>query len=175
MREEYNLEQVSIRLVSDTPLYSDKPIKCTQDAVELIGNMMSEFDREMICVVNLNQRGKPINMNVVSVGGIGYVYCEPANVFKSAILCNASYVLVLHNHPTGEPTPSREDVMITCRLIEGGKLMGIPVLDHVVIGAKKKGKLLYHSMQENGTCEFESLGAPRGLCERVPLRKVQSR
>lgn len=115
---------MSIRLVKDTPLYSEKPITTSQDAVELVGKMMGELDREMICIINLNTKGKPINMNVVSVGGISSAYCEPANVFKSAILCNAAYIIVLHNHPSGDTTPSREDIALTNRLIKSGKSHG---------------------------------------------------
>ena len=150
-RDDLKLEQVSIRLVSDTPLYSEKPVTTSRDAVELVGRMMSELDREMICIINLNGKGKPINMNVVSVGGLSSAYCEPANVFKSAILCNAAFIIVLHNHPSGDTTPSREDIALTNRLIKAGNLMGIPVLDHIVIGYSED---TYYSMQEHRVCDF---------------------
>lgn len=150
-RDDLKLEQVSIRLVRDTPLYSEKPVTTSRDAVELVGRMMSELDREMICIINLNGKGKPINMNVVSVGGISSAYCEPANVFKSAILCNAAFIIVLHNHPSGDTTPSREDIALTNRLIKAGNLMGIPVLDRIVIGYSED---TYYSMQEHRVCDF---------------------
>lgn len=174
-KDDLKLEQVSIRLVKDTPLYSEKPITTSQDAVELVGKMMSELDREMICIINLNTKGKPINMNVVSVGGISSAYCEPANVFKSAILCNAAYIIVLHNHPSGDTTPSREDIALTNRLIKAGSLMGIPVLDHVVIGEQLGSEKAYYSMQEHRVCDFtlkeqQQVVGEKRVCRKSPAR-----
>ncbi len=70
----------------------------------------------------------------ISVGGLHSSIVHPREVFKPALLVSAASIIVLHNHPSGDPTPSREDIDITNRLIEAGKLMGIEVLDHVVIG-----------------------------------------
>lgn len=171
-RDDLKLEQVSIRLVRDTPLYSEEPVTTSRDAVELVGGMMSELDREMICIINLNRKGKPINMNVVSVGGLSSAYCEPANVFKSAILCNAACIIVLHNHPSGDTTPSREDIALTNRLIKAGNLMGIPVLDHIVIGYSEDA---YYSMQEHRVCDFALKEQQQAAGEQRVFRKAPAR
>ncbi len=69
---------------------------------------------------------------MASVGGLAASVVEPRQVFKAAILANAASVIVCHNHPSGNPEPSREDIRIIRQLVEAGKLMGIPVLDHVI-------------------------------------------
>lgn len=129
----------------------------------------------MLCVINLDGTGKPLNVNVVSVGGTTSVLCEGGNVFKSALLSNAAYVIVLHNHPSGDVTPSMTDITLTRQLISGGKLLSIPVLDHVVIGAKRNGAISYYSMNEHNDCEFQKISPQQMAAERQPLRKSVSR
>jgi DNA repair protein RadC len=76
-------------------------------------------------------------MEDVSVGGLHSSIVHPREVFKTAVKKSAASMILIHNHPSGDPTPSKEDIDITRRLIEAGKLMGIEVLDHVIIGDKK--------------------------------------
>lgn len=170
----HKLESVTIRLVRDNPLYSDKAIRTTKDAIDLVGMMMSELDRETICIINLNAASKPINMSVVSVGGVSTVYCEPASVFKSAILSNAAYIIILHNHPSGDITPSREDISLTKRMIAAGELMGIPVLDHIVVGRQREGEKFYYSMEEHRDCSFK-IPVSNFACEKKPHKKMHTR
>lgn len=170
----HKFENVTIRLVSDTPLYSSKPIRSTRDAIDLVGKMMSELDRESICIINLNAASKPINMSIVSVGGVKSVYCEPASVFKSALLSNASYIIMLHNHPSGEAVPSREDISLTNRMIDAGELLGIPVLDHIVVGRWREDEKSYHSMEEHKTCNFK-LPSYLFAGEKQHHKRVQTR
>ena len=96
---------------------------------------LSRYDREVLCVVNLNTRKQPINFHVVSVGELNQSIASIPNILKSGILSNAGSFLLLHNHPSGDPEPSKEDIEITERLIETGKLLGIRVIDHLVLGS----------------------------------------
>jgi DNA repair protein RadC len=113
-------------------------IKSPEDAINAAtgANMeeMRYFDREHFRVMYLDRKGGLLVMEDVSVGGLHSSIVHPREVFKTAVKKSAASMILIHNHPSGDPTPSREDIDITNRLIEAGKLMGIEVLDHVIIG-----------------------------------------
>ena len=134
--EKNELKEVQVRLClkPGDALLSNEPINSPQAAVKVMGEMMCRLDREMLCVVNLDNQNRPINYNVVSIGGINSSLCEVGNIFKSAILCNAAKLLVMHNHPSGVMKISTEDKEITMKMIQAGEFMDIPVLDHVIVG-----------------------------------------
>lgn len=133
-KQKQELDVVSIRLVKDSPLLSELPIRTPEDAVKLLGKYLSEMDREVLCIINLKSSGVPINCNFASMGTLNYDFVHPREVFKSCILSNAASFLVMHNHPSGNIKPSREDIIITDRLIQAGKLLGIMLLDHIIVG-----------------------------------------
>jgi len=124
------------RAAVDTP--TRMYIKSPEDAINAAtgANMeeMRYFDREHFRVMYLDRKGGLLVMEDVSVGGLHSSIVHPREVFKTAVKKSAASMILIHNHPSGDPTPSREDVDITNRLIEAGKLMGIEVLDHVIIG-----------------------------------------
>ncbi len=91
-------------------------------------------DREEFIVLPLDSKNTPLGFHVCSVGTVGASLVHPREVFKIAILANAAAVILVHNHPSGDPLPSAEDKQITKRIREAGELMGISVLDHVIIG-----------------------------------------
>lgn len=138
---DYELPEVSVRLVlkETSSLYSSTPLKTPEDAVRVMGDLLREMDREMVCAVNIAMDNKlrPINYTVVSLGDISSSIVPVGSVFKSALLQNAAAmcVMVLHNHPSGDATPSKEDFDVTKRLVQAGKLLSIPVIDHIVVGA----------------------------------------
>lgn len=133
---DYQLKEVNVRLClkEGAVLYSAAPLSNPQAARDVMREALKDLDREMVCVVNLDNRMKPINYNVVSIGSIDQSMVPIQNVFKSSILANASSIMLLHNHPSGDVTPSTPDFNVTKRLVEAGKLMDIPVVDHVIIG-----------------------------------------
>lgn len=132
-KEKNTLEVVSIRLVKNEPLYSAKPIRTPQDAVNVIAKELSSYDREVFCVLNMKANGNVINMNLVSVGSLNECIISPREFFKSAVLANACRVIAIHNHVSGNTTPSREDIMMTKKLDELGRLTGIPLVDHIIV------------------------------------------
>ena len=134
--DDFKLTQVDVRLVlkEGNPFYSTQSMNGPRQAVEVMRDAMKDLDREMVCVVNMDNKLRPINYNVVSIGGVNESVVPMQNVFKSAILSNAGNVMLLHNHPSGEVTPSKEDRIVTDRLVQAGNLMNIPVLDHIIIG-----------------------------------------
>lgn len=103
-------------------------------------------DREEFLAVLLDGKGRNIGFNVVSVGTLTASLVHPREVFKAAILANAASIILVHNHPSGDPTPSEEDRALTRRLKQAGELVGIKILDHVVIGDGR-----FYSFVESGS------------------------
>lgn len=100
----------------------------------LIGEEAATWDRERFLAVLLNGKNRVLGLHEVSVGTLTASLVHPREVFKAALVGNAAAILVVHNHPSGDPTPSAEDIAITQRLREAGELLGIRVLDHVILG-----------------------------------------
>ena len=88
---------------------------------------MSDYDREAIVVLNLNVRGKPINASITSLGTLNSSIAHPREVFKTSILSNAASIILMHNHPSGDCTPSRDDIDMTERMYMCGQILGIEV------------------------------------------------
>lgn len=132
----YKLEQVSVRLklMEEAPLYSTDQINTPDRAIDIMSEMMKTLDREHVCVVNLDGAAHPINFNIVSVGSINTSPVAMREVFKAAILSNASNILLLHNHPSSSITPSREDHAVTAKVLMASEMMGIQLVDHIIVG-----------------------------------------
>ena len=102
-------------------------------AAAVLQDYFADRDREEFVVCLLDTASTLVGLHVASVGGLAASIVEPRQVFKAAVLANAASLLLAHNHPSGNPEPSREDVEITKRLVETGRLMGIPVHDHLIL------------------------------------------
>lgn len=129
-----SIPQVTVRLVEQPPIVSDKVVTTANDAAGFISRELSGYDREVFCVLNLRANGSVINMNIVSMGDLTSSLTHPREVFKSSILSNAALIMAFHNHPSGRCTPSQVDYDTTKRLVDAGKLLGIPVVDHIIVG-----------------------------------------
>lgn len=155
MKKDKNyLPKVSIRLVKDAEIYSEKEIHTKYDAIEIVGKELQDYDREVFAVLNLRSNGAVINMNIVSMGTLNSSLVSPREVFKTSILSNAAYVICIHNHPSGTVKPSKEDFMSTKRLCECGKILEIPVIDHLIIA---NGSNEIFSFAENGLLGAEEM------------------
>ena len=132
----YKLKEVCVRLVRGRSLYSDEPLSTPRAALEVMRKELSGLDREVLCVVNMNALLQPINFHVVSVGDINASIAAIPNILKTGLLSNASSFLLLHNHPSGSVEPSKDDIRTTRKVIEAGKIMGLPCLDHIIIGGE---------------------------------------
>lgn len=120
-------------------------INSPEDVADLVMEEMRNLDREHFRVIHLSTRNNVLAISPVSVGSLNSSIVHPRECFKEAIRRNANTVILLHNHPSGDPSPSKEDLDITHRLVEAGRILGIEVIDHVIIGDKQ-----YVSLKERG-------------------------
>ena len=104
------------------------------DVVSMLTAILTDQPSEVFGILCLTTKRRVIGYHEVSRGLLDATLVHPREVFRAAILANASAIIVAHNHPSGDPTPSGDDIQLTRRLVEVGELVGIPVLDHVVIG-----------------------------------------
>jgi DNA repair protein RadC len=116
-------------------------VTCPGDVADVYGPLLRDLDKEVFKVVHLNTANVIIGDYTVSEGGLASSVVEPRGVFEQAILDDAAAVICLHNHPSGNPEPSREDIRITRKLAEAGETMGIPVHDHIVIAGTEHTSL----------------------------------
>ena len=173
-KRHYRFKEVCVRLEEGRTLYSNQMLTSPDRAAEVMRKELSMMDREMVCVINLNSKLKPINFNVVSIGTLNSAPAEFSNMFKSAILSNASCIMVMHNHPSGSTEPSVEDIGMTKRIVAAGQLMNIKVLDHIIVGGQS-GEI--YSMRENCKVDFEipdDLRKIRKILSSVGVREKES-
>lgn len=105
-----------------------------EDINELLGKTLKDKKREHFLVVLLDTRGHHIKTAEISIGSLDSSIVHPREVFKEALSASAASVIFVHNHPSGDPSPSEDDIKLTKRLIKAGEIMGIDVLDHIIIG-----------------------------------------
>lgn len=137
---------VSLKLVKESSiLYQKRSVCSPQDGYELLKQFLDDKDREHFIVVSLDTKNQPVSINVCHIGSLNASIVHPREVMKSAILSNAASIIVGHNHPSGKTEPSREDIEVTKRLVEAGKVIGIEVLDHIIVGDET-----FTSLKEKG-------------------------
>lgn len=142
----YTPPHYRVMLVKESGAHSgDVRINDSQKAHRFLEPLFDGLDREHFLVVGLDAKHAVIGVNTVSIGSVTLSIVHPREVFKPAILMNASAVLLAHNHPSGDPTPSSEDRALTRRLKDAGELLGITILDHVVLGDGQ-----YYSFADHG-------------------------
>ena len=122
-----------------------KPVRQAIDVYRLFSEEAASWDRERFVALLLDSRSRIIALEEVAVGTLTAALVHPRELFKAAILANAHSLVIVHNHPSGDPEPSSEDVALTKRLVDAGEILGIKVMDHVVIGDG-----CYRSFSEEG-------------------------
>ena len=142
------LGELAVRYdVATRPEGPDDPpsISCPDDVRRLLGPEMAPLAQEQLRVLLLNTRNMVVGQRVVYQGNVNSSMIRPAEVLRSAVIEAVPSIIISHNHPSGDPTPSPEDAAITRELAQAGKLLGIELLDHVVIGGEK-----FVSLKERG-------------------------
>ena len=130
----YEFSEARVMLREGLTLYSAEPCNTPSKAVKVLSDAMKQFNREEVVVVTLQADLRPIHWHTVSIGAIDQSFFPIPEIFRAALLDNATGVILLHNHPSGRLVPSTDDLKATERAIQAGKVIGIPVLDHVIVG-----------------------------------------
>ena len=147
------VQRVRELVVSYRPFRFELPIEGTvtgpQDAVRLASAILAGTTVEHVLALHFDTKRKLIGVQVVSVGTLDASLVSPREVFKGSFLSNASGLILAHNHPSGDPTPSGEDRALSDRLRQAGELLGVTLLDFVIVTDPAEG-LRYHSFKESG-------------------------
>lgn len=137
---------VSLKMVREhSIMYPKRNVRSPEDAFNLLQTFLDELDREHFVVVCLDTKNQPTAINVCHMGSLNASIVHPREVLKVAILSNSASILLAHNHPSTDPSPSKEDIEVTKRLLEACEIIGIEILDHLIIGGQN-----YISLKEKG-------------------------
>ena len=150
MKNPFKLDRVAVRLVEEPPLLSNEPLNNAGKVVQLLGEEIKQYDREVIAIINMHTDSKPINMTIASIGELNSALANPREILKASILSNAAGIVMLHNHPSGSPTPSISDINQTRMLTNACKTMEMQLLDHIIIGSGS-----YYSFADEYTYNFK--------------------
>lgn len=120
-------------------------IRSPEDGADYIMEEMRSLSQEHFVVIFLNTKNEIIHRQTIFIGSLNASIVHPREVFREAVKRSAASIICAHNHPSGDPTPSQEDIHVTRRLVESGKMIGIELLDHLIIGDRK-----FVSLKEKG-------------------------
>jgi len=125
--------ELSRRIQSQSKLFSNKKISSPREIAEVFIPLLRDELKEKFLVVCLNSANRIIKQETISIGNLNSSVVHPREIFKVAIDCSAANIILIHNHPSGNPEPSNEDISITKKIAESGKIMDIPVFDHIIV------------------------------------------
>ena len=145
----YSIPVYRLKLVRDGSVES--PAILNPPALAFHLREIATADREHMVCIHLNTKNQPIGRQTISIGTLNATLVSPREVFKAAILANAFAIVLAHNHPSGSVNPSQDDHAITKQIAEAGKLLGIHLLDHVILGPENQ----MYSFQENYPAMFK--------------------
>lgn len=129
------ISELSLRLKKeDVILFKQKSVFSPQEMYAVVYPKIGKYKKEHFVLVSLDTRNKVIGVDTISVGTLNASLVHPREMFEIAILRHAASVIIAHNHPSGDSEPSNEDIAVTEKLVKAGKLLGIPVLDHLITG-----------------------------------------
>ena len=120
--------------VAGEPIVVGRKVSTPADSAAVFTTMFQDEASEVFAILCLSTKHRIIAYHEVSRGSLDSTHVHPREVFKAAILANAAAIVLAHNHPSGDPTPSPDDITLTRRLVDAGRLIGVDVLDHIVIG-----------------------------------------
>ncbi|WP_238652089.1 RadC family protein [Paenibacillus piscarius] len=133
------------RRMANSRLTEAVVIRSPQDAAEILTEQLRYLQKEHFICLFLNTKNHVIAQETLSMGSLNASIVHPREVFRAAMKCSSAAIICAHNHPSGDPTPSPEDISLTSRLVQAGEIVGIDVLDHLVIGDSS-----YVSLKQKG-------------------------
>ena len=129
-----SIDIINIQMIKERQLlYNGNRLTTPEQAAEAFCSLVGNPDRECFVALLLDGKNRITGLHLVSQGSLNQSIVHPRETFKAAILANAAAVFLAHNHPSGDTTPSSEDIAITRRLKEAGELLGVRILDHVIV------------------------------------------
>jgi len=128
--------ELSRRILSQSKRFSDKKVTSPQEIADIFIPMLRDDTKERFIVVCLNSSNKIIKHETISIGNLNSSIVHPREIFKVAIDCSSASIILIHNHPSGNPEPSSEDIRITKKIVESGKILDIPIFDHLIIAGE---------------------------------------
>lgn len=128
------ISKVKVKIEKCGRVHQESKIGNPREASRIAYEFIDCSDREILGVMCLNTKNNVINISMVSMGSLNSSIAHPREIFKTAVLSNSASIILFHNHPSGYLTPSKEDRETTLRVKEGGKLLGIELLDSLIIG-----------------------------------------
>ena len=152
MQHELKQVEVRLKLTDKAGVFSMERIDTPEKAVSVLAPVLAELDREEVCVVNLDGKGRPINFNVVSIGSVNASLVTGRELYKTAILSNAAGMIMLHNHPSSDLQMSKMDRDVTEKMMYASLLLDIAFYDHIIVAG---GTGETFSMRENAPELFE--------------------
>lgn len=145
--EGQKVQIVHLQMVKDAEItYGKQTVDSPKEAAGLFRDFLGGVDRECLVVCSTDTKMKPAHIQVVSIGASNYCPASIPGIFKAALLSNSVNILLAHNHPSGDCTPSKEDILLTGRVLEAGKLLGISLIDHIILGEGGS----FYSFRESG-------------------------
>jgi DNA repair protein RadC len=145
MKKVYEIQRIK-QVIQEVEGGEQYIVRSPEDGAKVAANFIGDEDREVFFVMCLNTKNRVVAVHRCHVGGLNASIVMAREVFKSAILNNSASIIVSHQHPSQDVTPSREDISVTERLVEAGKILGIELLDHLIVNANAG----YFSMKEKG-------------------------
>ena len=125
--------ELNRRIQSQTKWFSENKVTSPKDIAEIFIPLLKDELKEKFIIICLNSANKIIKFETISIGSLNSSVVHPREIFKAAIENSSASIILLHNHPSGNPEPSNEDIVITRKLVESGKILDIPVFDHIII------------------------------------------
>ena len=146
----YSTAMVQLPLVRESV---GESVRTPDDVVRICCDLRN-LAQEAFQILTLNAKNRLLNRHLVSLGLADSSLVHPRESYRPALLDGAAMVVAVHNHPSSDPTPSAEDIRITRQLIEAGRILGIPLVDHIILGRNPDGTASRYSMRESGVCDF---------------------
>ena len=137
MKNRQSISLVHLEMVREREIpygRADTPEKAITILKDIAGGLIGNMDRECMVVCAADAKLKPVCIQIVGIGTTNACLYSVPEIFKAALIANATNIILFHNHPSGDPTPSREDIACTQKIRQAGELLGIKLLDHIIIG-----------------------------------------
>jgi DNA repair protein RadC len=155
------------RRVLTRPMHVGEPIRSPEDVTACLGPLLVDRDAEELHVLGLDARGRLLDAFVAGRGGLNLVYAEPRDLFRPLVRMGAVSAILVHNHPSGDPTPSESDVLLTERVLDAGLLLGVRLVDHVIVA--RSGSFSFAGHPEYGQRIVVRYDAEKAREARHPL------